>query len=184
MIYPIYIYGSPILRKEAVEIDRDFPELKKLAEDMFETMYAAEGVGLAAPQIGKDIRVFVVDVSGFAKADPAAAGFRRVFINPEIIDYSEEEILMNEGCLSLPGLHEDVYRSEKIVIRYFDENFEQHEEKLDGWRARVVQHEYDHLDGVVFTDQLSPLRRTLLKNKLSSLTKGKYETFYRTKQVR
>lgn len=181
MIYPIYIYGSPVLRAEAKDIDKDYPELGKLAEDMFETMYEAEGVGLAAPQIGKDIRMFVVDVSGFAKYDPKAADYKRVFINPEIYEESDEEVLMNEGCLSVPGIHEDVYRPEKIRIRYFDENFSEHDEELDGWRARAVQHEYDHIEGVVFTDHLSPLRRTLLKSKLSAMTKGKFDAAYRTK---
>ena len=181
MIYPIYIYGSPVLREEAKDIAKDFPELKALVEDMFETMYAAEGVGLAAPQIGKAIRMFVVDVSGFAKHDPKAAGYKRVFINPEIYEESEEDILMNEGCLSVPGIHEDVYRPESIRIRYFDEDFVEHDEEIDGWRARAVQHEYDHIEGIVFTDHLSPLRRTLLKSKLGSMSKGKFDAAYRTK---
>lgn len=181
MVYPVYIYGSPVLRAETEEVGKDYPELKKLVDDMFETMYAAEGVGLAAPQIGKDLRMFVVDVSPFGKSDPAAADYKRVFINPEIYEESEMEVLMNEGCLSLPGLHEDVYRPETIRIRYVDENFNEHDEELDGWRARAVQHEYDHIEGMVFTDRLSSLRRTLLKNKLNAMTKGKYDASYRTK---
>ena len=181
MVYPIYIYGSPILRAQTKEVERDHPELAKLVEDMFETMYESAGVGLAAPQIGKDLRIFVVDVSPFGEYDPHAKDYRRAFINPEIYESSEEEVLMNEGCLSLPGLHEDVYRPEKIKIRYLDENFAEHDEELDGWRARAVQHEFDHIEGVVFTDHLSPLRKTLLKNKLSGMSKGKYSASYRTK---
>lgn len=181
MIYPIYIYGSPVLRAEAEEVGREYPELQKLVDDMFETMYHSNGVGLAAPQIGKSLRMFVVDVSAFAKQDPSAADYKRAFINPEIYEYSDEEVLMNEGCLSLPGLYEDVYRPEKIRIRYLDENFEEHDEELDGWRARAVQHEYDHIFGDLFTDMLSPLRKTLLRNKLTSMSKGKYEASYRTK---
>lgn len=182
MIYPIYIYGSHVLRDECAEVGRDYPELKKLASDMFDTMYASEGVGLAAPQIGKSLRMFVVDVTPFAPQDPTAVGFKRVFINPEIVEESDMEVLMNEGCLSLPGLHEDVYRPEKITIRYFDEDFVEHEEALEGWPARAVQHEYDHIEGMVFTDRLAALRRTLLRNKLNAMAKGKYEASYRTKQ--
>lgn len=163
---------------------KDYPDLKQLVGDMFETMYASEGVGLAAPQIGKSIRMFVVDTSPFASADPAAADYKRTFINPEIYEESDMEVLMGEGCLSVPGLHEDVYRPEKIRIRYFDENFEERDEELDGWRARVVQHEFDHIEGILFTDNVSPLRKTLLRSKLSSMAKGKYETAYRTKQVK
>ncbi len=182
MIYPIYIYGSPVLRADNIDVPRDFPDLPQLAADMFETMYESSGVGLAAPQIGKNLRMFVVDVSPFAEHDPAAAGFKRVFVNPEIYEESDEEILMNEGCLSLPNIHEDVYRPEKIRIRYFDENFGEHDEEIDGWRARAVQHEYDHIEGVIFTDHLSALRRSLMKNKLNAMAKGKYEASYRTKQ--
>lgn len=182
MVYPIHIYGSPVLRGECKELEKDYPELKKLADDMFESMYAASGVGLAAPQIGKNIRMFVVDVSPFKDIDTATAGYRRVFVNPDIYEYSDEEVLLNEGCLSLPGLHEDVYRSEKIRIRYYDTDFVEHDEELDGWRARAVQHEYDHIEGIVFTDHLSPLRKTLIKNKLQAMTKGKFSADYRTKQ--
>lgn len=184
MIYPIYIYGSPVLRKESEDITADYPELKKLVSDMFDTMYAAEGVGLAAPQIGKDIRMFVVDTSPFAKYDSTEANYKRAFINPEIIEESDMEVLMNEGCLSLPGIHEDVYRPEKITIRYFDEDFQQHEDTLEGWPARAVQHEYDHIEGVVFTDLLAPLRKTLLRNKLNTMAKGNFDASYRTKQVK
>ncbi|MDY3979967.1 MAG: peptide deformylase [Tidjanibacter sp.] len=181
MIYPIYIYGSSVLRKESVDLTPDFPELKQLVEDMFSTMYASDGVGLAAPQIGKDIRLFVVDASPMASDDPKAAGFKRAFINPEIYDESEEEVLMNEGCLSLPGIHEDVYRPETIKVHYWDEEFVEHDEELSGWPARVVQHENDHIEGLVFTDHLTPLRKTLLRNKLKAMASGKFEADYRTK---
>ena len=184
MVFPIYIYGSPVLRGENEDVARDFEGLEQFVADMFETMYASSGVGLAAPQVGRNLRMFVVDVSPFAEHDPAAADYKRVFINPEIYEESDVEILMNEGCLSLPNIHEDVYRPEKIRIRYLDENFVEHDEELDGWRARAVQHEYDHIEGVVFTDRLSALRRSLMKNKLGAMAKGKYEAAYRTKQTR
>ena len=181
MIYPIVIFGADVLRKPSVEIDADYPELKKLIEDMFLTMKQAEGVGLAAPQIGKNIRLFVVDCSPWGDEDEACKDYRRAFINPEIYEVSEETELFNEGCLSLPGLHEDVRRPIAIKMRYLDENFEEHDELFDGFRARVLQHEYDHLDGKVFTDRLAPLRRQLLKSKLLGLSKGKYRAAYKTK---
>lgn len=184
MIYPIYIYGSSVLRADNEDVPRDFPGLPQLAEAMFETMYASNGVGLAAPQIGKNIRMFVVDVSPFEEHDPGAKDYKRVFVNPEIYEESDDEILMNEGCLSLPDIHEDVYRPETIKIRYFDENFVEHDEELDGWRARAVQHEYDHIEGVIFTDHLSALRRQLMKGKLNAMAKGKYDASYRTKQTK
>lgn len=181
MIYPIVIFGSEVLRKPSVEISEDYPELKKLIEDMFLTMAAAEGVGLAAPQIGKNIRLFVVDCSPWGEEDEACKDYRRAFINPEIYEVSEETDLFNEGCLSLPGLHEDVRRPIAVKMRYLDENFEEHDELFDGFRARVIQHEYDHLDGKVFTDRLAPLRRQLLKSKLLGMAKGKYRAAYKTK---
>lgn len=181
MIYPIVIFGSEVLRKPSVEISEDYPELKKLIEDMFLTMDAADGCGLAAPQIGKNIRLFVVDCSALGEEDPLCKDFRKVFINPEIYEVSENTILWNEGCLSLPGLHEDVRRPEVIRIRYRDEHFVEHDEEYDGFRARAIQHEYDHLDGKVFTDRLAPLRRQLLKSKLLGMAKGKYRAAYKTK---
>ncbi len=181
MIYPIVIFGAEVLRKPSVEIGEDYPELKKLIEDMFLTMAAAEGVGLAAPQIGKNIRLFVVDCSPWGEEDEACKDYRRAFINPEIYEVSEETDLFNEGCLSLPGLHEDVRRPIAVKMRYLDENFEEHDELFDGFRARVIQHEYDHLDGKVFTDRLAPLRRQLLKSKLLGMAKGKYRAAYKTK---
>ena len=177
MIYPIVIYGSPVLRKKSVNIDPDYPELNKLIADMFLTLDEASGVGLAAPQIGKNIRLFVVDCTPWAEDVPELAEYRKVFINAEIYERSEETSLFNEGCLSLPGLHEDVRRPVKIKMRYLDEN----DELFEGLPARVIQHEYDHLEGEVFTDRLSPLRRNLLKSKILNLAKGKYRCTYKTK---
>ena len=161
-----------------MEVEREYPELEKLVSDMFDTMYASEGVGLAAPQIGKSLRLFVVDTSPFGQYDPSAAGYKRVFVNPEITEESDEEVLMNEGCLSLPGLHEDVYRPEKIRIRYFDERFQEHEEVLEGWPARAVQHEYDHIEGVVFTmyDARTNLSLQVVENVKENLDQNIYKT--------
>ena len=181
MIYPIVIFGSEVLRKPSAEITADYPELGKLIEDMFLTMDAADGCGLAAPQIGKNIRLFVVDCSAMADEDPKCEGFRKAFINPTIYEASEETILWNEGCLSVPGLHEDVRRPEVIRMRYLDEQFVEHDEEFDGFRARAIQHEYDHLEGKLFVDRLSPLRRQLLKSKLFGMSKGKYRCAYKTK---
>ena len=181
MIYPIVIYGSPVLRKKSVNIDPDYPELGKLIDDMYLTLAEAEGVGLAAPQIGKNIRLFIVDCTPWGEEDPSLAEYRKVFINAEIYERSAETSLFNEDCLSLPGLHEDVSRPVSIKIRYQDENFVEHDEEIGGMAARVIQHEYDHLEGEVFTDRLSPLRRNLLKSKILNLAKGKYRCAYKTK---
>lgn len=183
MIYPIHIYGSKVLRGEAAEVAPDYLELKKLVGDMFDTMRSSNGVGLAAPQIGKPLRLFVIDLSPYADEEPRFATLRKVFINPEICESSDEEVLLNEGCLSLPGLNEDVYRPEKIRIRYLDEDFREHDEQLDGFEARVIQHEYDHLDGTLFVDRLSPLRKTMIRNRLLSMSKGKYKASYKTKNL-
>ena len=181
MIYPIVIYGSPVLRKKSVNIDPDYPELGKLIDDMYLTLAEAEGVGLAAPQIGKNIRLFIVDCTPWGEEDPSLAEYRKVFINAEIYERSAETSLFNEGCLSLPGLHEDVSRPVSIKIRYQDENFVEHDEEIGGMAARVIQHEYDHLEGKVFTDHLSSLRRNLLKSKILKLAKGQYRCNYKTK---
>ena len=181
MIYPIVIYGSPVLRQKSENISADYPELKKLIEDMFLTLTEAEGVGLAAPQIGKNIRLFIVDCTPWGEDDPSLADYKRVFINAEIYERSEETGLFNEGCLSLPGLHENVRRPVSIRMRYVDENFVEHDEEFMGLPARVIQHEYDHIEGEVFTDHLSPLRRNLLRSKLMNLAKGKFRCSYKTK---
>ncbi len=181
MIYPIVIFGSQILRDKCAPIETDYPDIKKLVEDMFLTLEAAEGVGLAAPQIGKNIRLFIVDCTPWGEDNPELAEYRRAFINPEIYFRSEETKLYNEGCLSLPGIHEDVRRSLTIRMRYMDEDFVEHDEEFSGLPAWVIQHEYDHIEGIVFTDRLSPLRRNLLKSKLMNMAKGKYRCSYKTR---
>lgn len=180
MIYPIVIYGSDVLRKPCERITPDYPEVKKLVEDMFLTLGEAEGVGLAAPQIGKNIRLFIVDCTPWGEDDPECADYKRAFINPEIYALSEEKKTYNEGCLSFPGIHADVPRSLAIRMRYMDEDFVEHDEEFHGLKAWVIQHEYDHIEGIVFTDRISPLRRNLLKGKLMNLAKGKYRCAYKT----
>ena len=190
MIIPIVAYGDAVLKKEAKEIDANYPDLKKRIEDMFETMYEASGVGLAAPQIGKSIRLFIVDGSPFAEddedeeEDPRAKdmeGFKKVFINPIIEEESGEEWGFNEGCLSIPKIREEVFRKEKIVISYYNENWELKEETFDGYKARIIQHEYDHIEGVLFTDHLSPLKKRLLNKRLQNISKGEIRVDYRMK---
>jgi peptide deformylase len=181
MILPMYLYGQPVLRKVAAPIEKDYPELKTLTQNMFETMYRADGIGLAAPQIGLSIRVIVIDVTVLADEYPELADSKKVLINPEILEVSGKDVSIEEGCLSLPGIHENVTRKDTIHIHYFDENWTEHNEVVTGYLARVMQHEYDHLEGHVFTDKISPLRRQLIKNKLSNLLKGKVNCSYKTK---
>ncbi len=181
MKYPITIYGDPLLRKKAKEIDKDNPKLKEIIENMWETMYYSDGVGLAAPQVGMSIRLFIIDASSGADEEPELKGFKKVFINAEILETSGEEWVMNEGCLSLPEIREDVTRKDEVKIRYFDESFVQHEETFKGFAGRVIQHEYDHLEGVLFIDYLSPLRKRLLKSKLNAIASGKVHPHYRIK---
>lgn len=180
MVYPIYVIGHPVLRKKAGNIDRDHPGLNELVSDMFETMYRSDGIGLAAPQIGKSIRIFVVDGTPIADDEPELEDFRHVFINAEIIERSGEVVPMTEGCLSIPRLHEEVNRESFIRINYYDENWIWHEDVFEGYKARIIQHEYDHLDGVLFTDKVSPIRKRLLKTKLAALGKGKFDVHYKT----
>ncbi len=181
MKYPITIYGDQLLRKKAKEIDKDNPKLKEIIENMWETMYYSDGVGLAAPQVGMSIRLFLIDASSGADEEPELKGFKKVFINAEIHETAGEEWVMNEGCLSLPEIREDVTRKDEVRIRYFDENFVQHEETFKGFAGRVIQHEYDHLEGVLFIDYLSPLRKRLLKSKLNAIASGKVHPHYRIK---
>jgi peptide deformylase len=181
MIYPIIVYGDPILRKKSVDIERDYDGIDKLVEDMFETMHNAEGVGLAAPQIGLSIRLFVVDLSPLGDEYPELKNFRKAFINTHIIEKEGEEELMNEGCLSIPGIHEDILRKNRIRIKYTDPEWNEHDEIYKGYQARVIQHEYDHVDGILFIDRCSPLKRRLLKGKLTDISKGKVPTTYRIK---
>lgn len=177
MIYPIVVYGDPVLKKRGADIVQGEIDVKQLSEDMFETMESAHGIGLAAPQIGKSIRMFVVDGSPLEEED--MADFRKVFINPEIIEEAGDEWAFEEGCLSIPNIREDVSRQEEITIRYFDENWVEHEDTFDGMKARIIQHEYDHIEGVLFTDYLSPLKKRMLKGKLQNITKGKMKVDYR-----
>lgn len=179
MIYPIVLYGDPVLKKKAIEIEHGSPEVKELSEDMFETMSSASGIGLAAPQIGKSVRMFVVDTSPLEEDEEDI--FKRVFINPEIITEDGKEWAFEEGCLSIPGVREDVVRHEKLHIRSFDENWVEHDEEFDGMKARIIQHEYDHLNGVLFTDFLSPLKKRLLKGKLANISKGKVDADYKVR---
>lgn len=180
MIYPIYIYGHPILRRKSEDIEQDFEGLDELIDGMFETMYKADGLGLAGPQIGKNIRLFVVDGTPVAEDEPSLEGFKNEFINAHIIERDGELVPMNEGCLSIPNIHEDVNRASRIRIQYYDRNWEFHDEVMEGYKARILQHEYDHLDGILFTDKVSPIRRRMIKNKLGALSKGKFEVKYKT----
>ena len=184
MILPIYIYGQPVLREETVAIDKNYPELKKLVSDMFETMYGADGIGLAAPQIGLSIQLLVIDADAVSESYPECEDFKRVMINPEITELGDEVITMEEGCLSFPGIHEKVTRAEKVSVRYMDENFDEHEEIIEGFAARVVQHECEHLEGNVFIDNISPIRRRLNKGKLSNLIKGSTSCKYKIKPAK
>jgi len=183
MILPIVAYGDPVLKKVAEEIDKDYPGLQQLIADMFETMYHANGVGLAAPQIGKSIRLFVVDAAPFAEDEEEGTehlkDFKKVFINPIIEEESGEEWGFNEGCLSIPGIREEVFREETVHITYFDEHFNFHEEEFDGYAARIIQHEYDHIEGVLFTDKISPLRKRLLRRRLEEISQGAVDVKYK-----
>lgn len=186
MIIPIVAYGDPVLKTMATPITKDYPNLDRLISDMFETMYNAYGVGLAAPQIGLPIRLFVIDASPFAEDEELSENdknslkdFKKVFINAKITKEEGDEWAFNEGCLSIPDVREDVFRQPKLTIEYVDENFEKHIEEYDGLIARVIQHEYDHIDGVLFTDKLSAFKKRLLKGKLTNISKGKINVDYR-----
>jgi peptide deformylase len=186
MILPIYIYGQPVLRKESEDITPDYPGLAELIPNMFETLTASDGVGLAAPQIGKNIRLAVIDLDVISDDLPEYKDFRRAYINPHIVEIDETSPTetMEEGCLSLPGIHENVTRYTRIRVQYQDEQFQQHDEWVEGFLARVMQHEFDHLDAKMFIDHISPLRKQLIKGKLKSLLQGRYRCSYRTKPVR
>jgi peptide deformylase len=195
MILPIVVYGDPVLRKTGANIEKNYEGLKELIANMFETMYNAKGVGLAAPQIGKAIRLFVIDATPFAEIDEDdddedalsekeieyLKKFKRVFINAKILEETGEEWKFNEGCLSIPKIREDVLRKPKIKIEYYDEHFKKHTETIDGLAARIVQHEYDHIDGKLFTDRISPFKRKLLAGKLKDISNGNFSAGYKTK---
>ncbi|NJB37539.1 peptide deformylase [Croceivirga sp. JEA036] len=188
MILPITAYGDPVLRKKATNITKDYPNLETLLNNMWETMYNASGVGLAAPQVGLPIRIFLVDTTPFSKDEDLTEdeqsqldGFKKVFINAEILEETGEEWAFNEGCLSIPDIREDVQRKPKVTIKYMDENFKEHTETFDGLLARVIQHEYDHIEGILFTDKLSSLKKRLLKGRLEKISKGKINVEYKMK---
>lgn len=184
MTLPIYIYGQPVLRKVSEDIDKDYPELKQLIENMFETLTVSDGVGLAAPQIGLNIRLAVIDLDVLSEDLPEYKDFRKAYINPEILEYDKsEEDSSEEGCLSLPGIHENVKRPKRIHVRYVDTDFVEHDEWVEGYLARVMQHEFDHLDAKMFIDRISPLRRQLIKGKLKAILQGRFRCNYRTKAV-
>ncbi len=184
MILPIYVYGQPVLRKVAEDITPDYPNLKELIANMYETMDHADGVGLAAPQVGLAIRVVVVDLDVLSEDFPEYKGFRKCYINAHILEVAGNEVSMEEGCLSLPGIHESVKRGDKIHVKYMDENFVEHDEWVEGYLARVMQHEFDHLEGHMFIDHLSALRKQMIKGKLNAMLKGKAHCTYRVKTVK
>ncbi|MHA7843776.1 MAG: peptide deformylase [Winogradskyella sp.] len=186
MILPIVAYGDAVLKKKAKEIEKDYPKLDELIENMYETMYGAYGVGLAAPQIGLPIRLFLVDTEPFSEDEDLSEAdreqmknFKKTFINAQILEEEGDEWAFNEGCLSIPDVREDVFRKPKIKIQYQDENFETHVEEYDGLIARVIQHEYDHIEGILFTDKLSSFKKRLIKGKLTNISKGKIKIDYK-----
>jgi len=181
MIHPIYVYGTPVLRKVAKDLDLNDPKLPQLIDDMWETMYHSDGLGLAAPQIGKSVRLFVIDASVLEEDYPEVGDFKETFINAEKIDETGDPWVFNEGCLSLPNLREDVARPPSITLRYYNQQHELKEQTFDGVIARVIQHEYDHIEGVLFIDHLAPLKRKLLKGRLNAIQKGKVDVSYKIK---
>lgn len=181
MKLPIIAYGDTVLRKKGTEISKDYPELNILIQNMFETMYGAHGVGLAAPQIGLSIRLFVIDATSFAEDEPVLKDFRKVFINAQILEEKGNKWSFNEGCLSIPDIREDIDRHESLTISYYDENWKHYKETYTGLAARIIQHEYDHIEGKLFVDKLSPLRKAMLKNKLLSISKGIVKVEYKMK---
>jgi peptide deformylase len=185
MVLPIYIYGQPVLRKVAEDITPDYPQLKELIADMWETLAESEGIGLAAPQIGKSIRVVVIDLDVLSDDMPEYKDFRRVFINAHIVEKDDSATdTSEEGCLSLPAIHEKVVRPKRIHVQWMDEEFQPHDEWIEDYLARVMQHEFDHLEGHMFIDHISPLRKQLIKSKLKALTLGRYRCGYKTKPVK
>jgi len=183
MILPIYTYGNAVLRKVAEPITKEYLNIKELIINMYETMHHADGVGLAAPQVGLPIRLLVIDLEAFREDKPELADFKIAMINPEMLEMSDDMVQAEEGCLSVPGIHESVPRSKSIKIRYLDADFVEHVEVFEDFKARVVQHEYDHLEGNLFTDKVSPLRRQMIKSKINNIIKGKASTSYKVKSA-
>jgi len=178
MKLPVYLYGHPVLRQESTDVTADYPELKKLVSDMFETMYASDGVGLAAPQIGRNDRIVVIDADPVKDTNPECAGRKLVLINPEIEILDGDKVTRGEGCLSLPGLSENVQRVEHIRLNWLDEDLNPHEEEISGFLARIVQHECDHLEGMLYIDHISPIRKQLIRNKLRNIIEGRIQCDY------
>ena len=181
MVLPMYIFGQPVLRQVADEVAKDYPNLKELIKNMYETLRNSEGVGLAAPQVGLPIRLFIVDLDCISEDHPEFKGYLKTFIYPEIVELSEEQVSYEEGCLSVPGIHENVKRPKRVLLNYLDEDFNEHEDWFDDFPARVIQHENDHLDGKMFVDHLGPLRKQMLKSKLVAMTKNKFSASYKCK---
>jgi peptide deformylase len=181
MILPIYVYGSPVLRKVAREVEKDEEGLDEFIQYLWETMKRSDGIGLAAPQVGRSIRIFVIDGTPLEEDDPSLKDFKKVFINPKITTYFEEEKTYEEGCLSIPNLRDEVVRPEKVTIKYYDQEFNEYEETYGGIAARIIQHEYDHLEGILFTDRIAPLKKRLLRSKLNAIAKGKFNVDYKVK---
>ncbi len=185
MILPIYLYGQPVLRQEAEDVAENYPDLKKLVADMYETMYESEGVGLAAPQVGLSIRLIVIDADVLKDTFPELEGVKLTLVNPELDILTDgPKVARSEGCLSLPGLSESVTRYEKVSLNWLDENFEEHEQVFEGYLARIIQHEYDHLDGTLYVDRISPIRKQLIKSKLNNIARGRIRCDYKIKETR
>jgi len=181
MTLPIYVYGSPVLRKVARPVEQNEEGLDEFIDNLWDTMYQSDGIGLASPQVGKSLRIFVIDGTPLEEDDPSLRDFKVTFINPEILERDGDDKTYEEGCLSIPNLREEIVRPEKIRIRYYDRDFNQHVEEYGGIAARIIQHEYDHLEGVLFTDKLAPLKKRMLRNKLNAIAKGKFEVSYKVK---
>ncbi|UCG28668.1 MAG: peptide deformylase [Bacteroidales bacterium] len=180
MIYPIVVYGHPVLRRKSVEVQQGQEGLQEFIRDLWETMHISDGIGLAGPQVGKSLRIFVIDTAGLADEDPSLKNFKSAFINPAIVERTGEREPFNEGCLSIPNIREDVVRESRIRIQYYDEDFNFHDESYDGVLSRIIQHEYDHLEGILFTDLIPPIRKRLLKGKLNAISRGKFDANYKT----
>jgi peptide deformylase len=179
MILPVLAYGHPVLKKKAPNVEPDYPDLQQFIGDLWETMYQADGIGLAAPQVNRSIRIFAIDASAFVKDHPEAEGFKKLFINAEIYNEEGEEWMFNEGCLSFPGMREDIMRKPEIRIRWVDEDFRPHDEKFVGILARIIQHEYDHIEGILMVDRINSLKRVLLNRRLNDITKGNVDASYK-----
>jgi len=181
MILPVYVYGSPVLRKVAREVEEGEEGLEEFLKKLWKTMYHSDGIGLAAPQVGKSIRIFVIDGTPMEEEDPSVKDFKKTFINPTIVERTGDDKVFEEGCLSIPNIREQIVRPEKVRIQFYDREFNFHDETHEGIAARIIQHEYDHLEGVLFTDRTAPLKKRMLRNKLNAIAKGKFQVKYKVK---